>query len=143
MFKNIANNNVSLYSVNYFNDRGFYQILFTMLRSKWGLHDRRLEIYRRVSPAEDYLGIDSKEYFLKLILPIKEVFLEIPVSLTAVISNDLFVHFSWYYRSWKCLLNEHAFIWKKDRGFFYHFINIKISRIYNIFWANIFFRKRY
>ena len=143
MFKYIANNNVSLYSVNYFNDRGFYQILFTTLRSKWGFHERRLEICRRVSPAEDYVGIDSKEYFLKLILPVKEVFLEIPVSLAAVISNDLFVHFSRYYRSWKCLLNEHAFIWKNDMGFFYHFINIKISRIYNIFWANIFLRKRY
>ena len=58
-----------------------------------------MEIYRRVSPAEDYVGIDSKEYFLKLILPVKEVFLEIPVSLAAVISNDLFVHFSRYYRS--------------------------------------------
>ena len=54
---------------------------------------------RRVSPAEDYVEIDSKEYFLKLILLIKEVFLEIPVSLTAVISNDLFVHLSRYYRS--------------------------------------------
>ena len=119
------------------------RFFFTMLRSKWDLHERRLEIYRRVSPAEDYVGIDSKEYLLKLILPVKEVFLEIPVSLTAVISNGLFVHFSRYCRSWKCLLNEHAFIWKKDMGFFYHFINIKISRIYNIFWANIFLRKSY
>ena len=51
-------------------------------------------------------------------LQVKEVFLEIVVSLTAIISNDLFVHFSRYSRSSKFLFNEHAFIWKKDREFF-------------------------
>ena len=51
-------------------------------------------------------------------LQVKEVFLEILVSLTAIISNDLFVHFSRYSRSSKFLFNEDAFIWKKDREFF-------------------------
>ena len=44
-------------------------------------------------------------------LHVKEVFLEILVSLTTIIANDLFVP--------KFLFNEHAFMWKKDREFFY------------------------
>ena len=70
-----------------------------MLRSKRGLYERRLEIYRRVPPAEDSVEVDSKEWFFKLILQVKEVFLEILASLTAIISNDLFVSFSRYSRS--------------------------------------------
>ena len=61
MFINKANNNVSLFSVYYFNKRGFYLTFFTMLRSKRGLYERLLEIYRRVPPAEDSVGVDSKE----------------------------------------------------------------------------------
>ena len=61
MFVNTANNNVSLFSVNYFNESGFYLIFFNMLRSKRGLYERRLEIYRRVPPAEDSVEVDSKE----------------------------------------------------------------------------------
>ena len=118
-----------------------------MLRPKLGLFERRLETYRRVPPVEDSVGVDSKEWFFKLILQVKEVFLEILVPLTVVISNDLFVYFSRYSRSSKFLFNEHAFIWKKDRDFFYQvilvlvFIKIKISRIYNIFWINILVRR--
>ena len=58
-----------------------------MLRSKRGLYERRLEIYRRVPPAEDSVGVDSKKKFFKLILQVKEVLLEMVVSLTAIISN--------------------------------------------------------
>ena len=61
MFINTANNNVSLFCVNYLNERGFYLIFFTMLRSKRGLYERRLEIYKSVPPAEDSVGVDSKE----------------------------------------------------------------------------------
>ena len=61
MFINTANNNVSLFCVNYLNELGFYLIFFTMLRSKRGLYERRLEIYRSVPPAEDSVGVDSKE----------------------------------------------------------------------------------
>ena len=50
-------------------------------------------------------------------LQVKEVFSEILVSPTAVISNDFFVHFSRYSISSKFLFSEHAFIWKKDRIF--------------------------
>ena len=32
-----------------------------VLRSKRGLYERRLEIYWRVLPAEDSVGVDSKE----------------------------------------------------------------------------------
>ena len=61
MFINTANNNVSLFNVNYFNESEFYLIFFNMLRSKRGLYERRLEIYRRVPPAEDSVEVDSKE----------------------------------------------------------------------------------
>ena len=61
MFINTANNNVCLFSVNYFNESGFYLIFFNMLRSKRGLYERRLETYRRVPPAEDSVEVDSKE----------------------------------------------------------------------------------
>ena len=61
MFINTANNNVCLFSVNYFNESGFYLIFFNMLRSKRGLYERQLEIYRRVPPAEDSVEVDSKE----------------------------------------------------------------------------------
>ena len=61
MFINTANNNVSLFCVNYLNEHGFYLIFFTMLRSKRGLYERRLEIYKSVPPAEDSVGVDSKE----------------------------------------------------------------------------------
>ena len=61
MFVNTANNNVSLFCVNYFNERVFYLIFFTMLRSKRGLCEKRLEIYRSFSPAEDSVEVDSKE----------------------------------------------------------------------------------
>ena len=63
-----------------------------MLRSKCSLYEKRLEIYGSDPPAEDSVGVDSKESFFKLILQVKEVFLEILVSLTAIISHDLFVH---------------------------------------------------
>ena len=60
MFINTANNNVSLFCVNYLNERRFYLIFFfTMLRSKRGLYERRLEIYKSVPPAEDSVGVDS------------------------------------------------------------------------------------
>ena len=72
-----------------------------MLSSKRGLYERRLEIHRRVPPAEDSAGVNSKESLFNLILQVEEVFLEILVSLTAIISNDLFVHFSRYTRSSK------------------------------------------
>ena len=81
-----------------------------MLRSKCSLYEKRLEIYGSDPPAEDSVGVDSKESFLKLILHFKEVFLESLISLTTIISNDLFVDFSRYSRSSKFLLNEHAFI---------------------------------
>ena len=61
MFINTANNNVSLFCVNYFNERGFYVIFFTMLRSECGLYERQLEIYKSGPPAEDSVGVDSKE----------------------------------------------------------------------------------
>ena len=32
-----------------------------MLRPKHGLYERRLEIYKIVPPAEDSVGVDSKE----------------------------------------------------------------------------------
>ena len=64
-----------------------------------GLYERQLDICRRFPPAEGFAGIDLKGWFLKLILQIKEVFLEILVSFTVIISNDLFVHFSRYSRS--------------------------------------------
>ena len=99
MFINIASNNVSLYRVNYFNERGFYMIFLAMLRSKPGSYERQLEICRRAPPVNDSVGVDSKDFFFKLVLQVKEVFLKIPVSLTAIISNDLFVHFSRYTRS--------------------------------------------
>ena len=93
-FINTANNNVSLFSVHFLNERVFYLIFLTMLRSKRGLYETRLEIYRRVPPDEDSVEVDSKEWFFKLILQVREVFLEILVSLNTIISNDLFVHFS-------------------------------------------------
>ena len=61
MFINTANNNASLFSVNYFNERGFYLIFFNIFRSKCGLYERLLEMYRRVPPAEDSVWVDSKE----------------------------------------------------------------------------------
>ena len=61
MFINTANNNVSLFCVNYFDERGFYLIFFIMLRSKRGLYERRLEIDSGVPPAENPVGVDSKE----------------------------------------------------------------------------------
>ena len=62
MFINTANNNVSLFSINYFNESGFYLIFFfNMLRSKPCLYERWLEIYRRVPPSEDSVEVDSKE----------------------------------------------------------------------------------
>ena len=78
---NTTNNNASVFGVNYFNERRFYLIFLNMLRSKRGLYWRRLEIYRKVP-------------HVKLILQVREVFLETLVSLTAIISNDLCVHFS-------------------------------------------------
>ena len=47
----------------------------------------------------------------------REVFLDILVLLTAIMSKFLFVHFNKYARSSKCLFNEHALIWKKERDF--------------------------
>ena len=105
-------------------------ILFTMIRSKRVLYERRLEIYRRVPPAEDSVESDSKKQIFNLILQVREVFLEILVSLTAIISNDLFVHFSRYSRSSKFLFIEHAFTWKKDREFFYHVIIVLVFHQY-------------
>ena len=65
MIINTANNNLSLFSVNYFNEGGFNLIFFfNMLRSKRGLYERQLEIYRRVPPAEDSVGVHSKNSFL-------------------------------------------------------------------------------
>ena len=130
MFINTANNNVILFSVNYFNERGFYLIFFNMLRWKRSLYERQLEIYWSVPSAEDSTGVDSKEQFFKLILQFKEVFLKILVLLTAIISNDLFVHFSRYSRSSKFLFNKHAFIWKKDRYLYLYVILVLILRQY-------------
>ena len=48
MFINTPNNNLSLFSVNYFNERGFYLIFLNILKSKGGLYERRLEIHRIV-----------------------------------------------------------------------------------------------
>ena len=64
MFINKANNNVSLFSVYYFKERGFYLTFFTFFTSKRGLYERRLEIYRRVPPAEDSVGLIQKNSFL-------------------------------------------------------------------------------
>ena len=61
MFINTANDNVSVFSVNYFNERGLYFIFFNILRSKRGLYKIRLEIYRKIPPAEYSVGVDSKE----------------------------------------------------------------------------------
>ena len=101
-----------------------------MLRSKCSLYEKRLEIYGSDPPAEDSVGVDSKESFFTLILQVKEVFLEILVSLTAIISHDLFVHFSRYSRSSTFLFNGHAFIWKKDKEFFYHVILVLVFHQY-------------
>ena len=61
MFINTANNDVSIFCVNYFDERGFYLIVFTMLSSKRGLYERQLKIYRSVPPAEDSVGVDLNE----------------------------------------------------------------------------------
>ena len=74
--------------------------------------------YHDSATLRDFVGVHSKEWFFKLILQVKEIFLEILVSLTGIISNDLLVHFSRYSRSSKLLFIEHTFIWKKDRDFF-------------------------
>ena len=103
-----------------------------MLRSKCGLYEKRLEIYGSDPPAEDSVGVDSKESFFTLILQVKEVFLEILVSLTAIISNDLFLHFSRYCRPSKFLFNEHAFIWKKDTVFYHVVLVLVIHQYQNI-----------
>ena len=58
MFINTVNNDVSFFSVNYFNESGLSS---GMLRSKCGLYERRLEMYKRVLPAEDSVEVDSKE----------------------------------------------------------------------------------
>ena len=47
---------------------------------------------------------------------ITDVFLDILVLLTAIMSNVLFVHFTKYTRPSKLFFNEHALIWKKERG---------------------------
>ena len=36
-----------------------------MLRSKRGLYERRLETYRRVPHADDFVGLDLKGWFFK------------------------------------------------------------------------------
>ena len=61
MFINTVKNNVNIFSVSYFSKRGFYLMFFNMLRLKCGLCERRLQIYRRVPPDEDYVGVDLKE----------------------------------------------------------------------------------
>ena len=43
------------FSINCFDEYGFY------LRSQCGLYESQLEIYRRVSPAADFVRVDSKE----------------------------------------------------------------------------------
>ena len=56
-------------------------LVLIISRSRCGLYKSRLEIYRRAIPPADSVGVDSKEWFY-LILQVKEVFLEILVSLT-------------------------------------------------------------
>ena len=48
-------------------------------------------------------------------MKITEVFLDILVSLTAIMLKVLFVHFNKYTRSSKFMFSEHALIWKKER----------------------------
>ena len=55
MFINTANNNLRLFSVNYFNERGF-----NLIRSKRGLYERQLEINR----LRILLGLIQKNSFL-------------------------------------------------------------------------------
>ena len=57
MFINTGNSN---FSVSYFSDCGFKLIIFNILiRSKRFLYET--EIYRIVSPAEGFIGVDSKD----------------------------------------------------------------------------------
>ena len=51
----------SFFSVISFTERGFYLIFLRIVKSKHGLFDRRLEIYRRVPTAEDSVEFVSKE----------------------------------------------------------------------------------
>ena len=55
----------------------------------------------------DSVGVNSKEQLFKLTLEVREVFLDILVSLTAIMSKFLFVHFNKYTRSSKFLFNEY------------------------------------
>ena len=50
-------------------------------------------------------------------MEVREVFLDILASLTAIMSKYLLVHFNKYTRSSKFLFNEHVLIWKKERDF--------------------------
>ena len=50
-------------------------------------------------------------------MEVREVSLDILVSLAAIMSKSLFVHFNKYRKSPKLLFDEHAFIWKKERNF--------------------------
>ena len=54
---------------------------------------------------------------VKLTLEIREVFLDIIVSLTAIMSKSLFAYFHKYTRSSKFLFTEHALIWRKESNF--------------------------
>ena len=55
----------------------------------------------------DSVGVNSKEQLFKLTLEVREVFSDILVSLTAIMSKFLFAHFNKYIRSSKFLFNEH------------------------------------
>ena len=66
-------------------------------------------------PAEDSIGVNSMAQFFRLILVLKEVCFVIVVSLTAIMSNTLFVHLSRWSRSSKVLFKECALIWNEAR----------------------------
>ena len=62
------------------------------------------------------LYLIQKNSYLDCHWRLQKSFLDILVSLTAIMSKVLFVHFNKYTRSSKFLFHEHALIWKKDRS---------------------------
>ena len=85
-----------------------------MFKSWQDLYERWLAIYKRVTPAEDSVGVNSIEYFLMFRLFVMETFFAILISVIAILSKLLFVKLRRCWRSWKFLLKEHAFIWNKE-----------------------------
>ena len=64
-----------------------------------------------------------------LTLEVRGVFFDIPVSLTAIMSKFLFVHFNICKRSSKFLFNEHTLLWKKEKetSFFREILMIRFG----------------